>query len=442
MTRRLADLRRTPVVVAGLGYGDEAKGATVDALAALLPDTVAVARWSGGAQAAHNVIHGPRHHTFHQFGSATLLDVRTFLLAPMLVDPLLLVAEAHDLAALGVADPLDLVAVDTGCLVTTPLHRAMNRAREIARGADRHGSCGLGIGETVAYDLACRQGARRGDLVGNFAAPGTVVAGATALRAGDLADRRRIVRALDELAAYARPLLESVADPDGALEVGGIHELAAQLHDAGTAVRTTAGPDEAYRALESGTVIFEGSQGVLLDEDHGFHPHTTWATTSPRPLRDRLRAAGFDPFVLGLTRSYTTRHGAGPMPGESADVRIPEPHNVEERFTGAWRQGHLDLAALRYAARVAGGVDAIGLSHLDVFPGRVLTSWGAAADAVLATTVDEPLAARRTRAARDARPQYAECADPAALVARLENTIGAPVQLSADGPERGDRSLR
>lgn len=80
---------RQTIIVAGLGYGDESKGATVDYLAAALPDVVAVVRWSGGAQAAHNVRHGHRHHTFSQFGSGTFCDVRTILRAPMLVNPIL-----------------------------------------------------------------------------------------------------------------------------------------------------------------------------------------------------------------------------------------------------------------------------------------------------------------------------------------------------------------
>ncbi|MFZ2242157.1 MAG: adenylosuccinate synthetase, partial [Gordonia amarae] len=66
-----------PIIVVGLGYGDESKGATVDYLASTIRDTAAVVRWSGGAQAAHNVCHGPRHHTFRQFGSGTLRGVRT-----------------------------------------------------------------------------------------------------------------------------------------------------------------------------------------------------------------------------------------------------------------------------------------------------------------------------------------------------------------------------
>ena len=143
-----------PIVVVGLGYGDESKGATVDYLASTIGDTAAVVRWSGGGQAAHNVCHGPRHHTFRQFGSGTLRGVRTIARAPMLVNPISLATEAAELAVLGVGDPFGLLTVDANALVTTPIHVAMNRAREIARGAARHGSCGEGVGETRAYALA------------------------------------------------------------------------------------------------------------------------------------------------------------------------------------------------------------------------------------------------------------------------------------------------
>ena len=69
----------------------------------------------------------------------------------MVVDPLALAAEADHLAALGVPDALDRLTVDRDALLATPYHRAANRARELARGAGRHGSCGMGVGETVAY---------------------------------------------------------------------------------------------------------------------------------------------------------------------------------------------------------------------------------------------------------------------------------------------------
>lgn len=434
----LTDLRRTPIIVTGLGYGDEAKGATVDALAWTIPDTAAVVRWSGGAQAAHNVRHGARHHTFHQFGSATFLDVPTYLLAPAMLHPQLLIAEAHELAAKGVSNPLDLITVDTDCLVTTPIHQAMNRARELARGDGRHGSTGIGIGETVAYDLACRAGARAGALVGNFTAPGD--AGRRALRAGDLTNRATLTTVLDEMMRYAAPLLASVNDPGGLLHVDPIDTLVAQMLDAGANIRTTTGDSAVLDLLNTGTVLYEGSQGILLDEDYGFHPHTTWATTNPRRLRAHLESHGHRPFVLGLTRTYATRHGAGPMPTE-ADLAHPEIDNGTELFTGGWRQGHLDLVTLRYAATVAGGVDAVSVSHLDYAQDRVVTSWGPRADALLDGTSTEPLSAQRTLAAVHATPMYTPVADSQELLEHITRAVSAPVALTATGPRRIDRSF-
>ena len=90
----------------------------------------------------------------------------------MLFDPLALVAEAEHLARHGVADPLSLVAVDRDALLTTPYHRAANQARELARGAGRHGSCGMGVGETARYALAY-PATRRGP--GDMTATGTLV---------------------------------------------------------------------------------------------------------------------------------------------------------------------------------------------------------------------------------------------------------------------------
>ena len=153
-----------------------------------------VVRFNGGAQAGHNVVTADgRHHTFAQFGSGTFWPgVRTFLSRFMLVDPLALAAEAAHLAAVGVSDALDRLAVDADALLATPYHRAANRARELARGLDRHGSCGMGIGETASYALRFPADAPR---VGDCAAPR-----ALAGKLGLLHDRLS-----DEVRAAGRP---------------------------------------------------------------------------------------------------------------------------------------------------------------------------------------------------------------------------------------------
>lgn len=433
-----------PVVVCGLGYGDEGKGATVDYVASQIGDTAAVVRWSGGAQAAHNVIHGPRHHEFRQFGSATLLDVQTLLVAPMLVDPIRLAGEATRLEALGVRDPLSLIVADSRCLVTTPIHAAMVRARELLRGAQRHGSTGVGIGEAVAYAQAIAMGASHGDIVGDAPAPADVTPGARALTLGDLSDRAATVRALDDLARYAQPLLELVDDGD--VHFGSIDEMASALRTVAAGLEISDAMDTVMaRTMAEGTVIFEGSQGVLLDEWVGFHPNTTWSTVTPGELVRRLRMLGADPYVLGITRTYATRHGAGPMPTEDAELVLAEPHNREGRYQGAWRTGHLDLPALRYAAQACGRIDGVVVNHVDALAGgnvRVADSWGGdPAPLVVPQIGDLEGAALNTKRAWEAAPDLRPApGDVRGVLELISTTVGAPVVVTADGPSRTDRT--
>jgi adenylosuccinate synthase len=346
------------VIVVDLGYGDAGKGTIVDWLCAEAAQgnqarpVQAVVRFNGGAQAAHHVLTRPRTrndksasepHAFAQFGAGTFTPgTRTFLSRFMLVDPLALVAEAEHLRAVGVADPLGLVAIDREALLTTPYHRAANQAREEARGQDRHGSCGMGIGETASYALACPADAPR---VGDITNPGLL--------------RAKLGKLSDALGLSDRP----GPSPD---DIVAVYRAVADRV-------TLAGDGYLKRLLKQGPVVFEGGQGVLLDEWRGFHPYTTWSTTTFENAETLLRESGNESAVtrLGVTRTYQTRHGPGPFPTEDPTLDLPEPHNAAGRWQGPFRAGHLDAVALAYAAEVAGGaegaggVDAIALTHLD-----------------------------------------------------------------------------
>jgi adenylosuccinate synthase len=382
------------VVVVGLGFGDEGKGAVVDALCADGPVSTVV-RFNGGAQAAHNVIADGRHHTFSQFGSGTLAGVPTWLSRYVLVEPIALATESRELEALGVANPLSLMSIDADALLTTPFHVAANWARERARGGDRHGSCGKGIGETAWYGLLA--GASEGDVV-----EGQRVLGepGPAPTVGDCLNPAVLRRRLDALARFYEPLIGDGPD------VGELVGLYAAFADA---VRITTG-DEAGRLADTGRLVFEGAQGVLLDETYGFHPHTTWSTTTPRNAKALLN--GRRARVLGVTRTYQTRHGAGPLPTEDQAVleRFPEAHNGTGEFQGAWRAGHLDADLLRYAVDCCGGIDGLAVTHLDAGGLKVATG-----------EVLEDLP------------------DP---VAYLEDLLGVGVLVTGTGPTRADYAVR
>ncbi len=355
------------LIVVDLGYGDAGKGTIVDwacAAASRAGRPVrAVVRFNGGAQAAHHVLaRSGAVHPFAQFGSGTFTPgTPTFLSRFMLVDPLALTAEAEHLARLGVPDPFRLVTIDRGALLTTPYHRAANQAREAARGTARHGSCGLGIGETASYALAYPDDAPR---AGDLTAPRTLLRKLTLLR-----DRLTgtAPAALPTFPAPATPLTPAIPPtPLTSPALPAPEEVAAVFRAVGARV-TLAGDGYLAGLLRQGPVVFEGAQGVLLDEWRGFHPYTTWSTTTFENAETLLAEAGEAGGAtrLGVTRTYQTRHGPGPFPTEDPTLPVAEPHNADGRWQGPFRAGHLDAVALRYAVRVAGGVDAVALTHLD-----------------------------------------------------------------------------
>ncbi|MGV9617093.1 adenylosuccinate synthetase [Nocardia xishanensis] len=404
------------LIVVDLGFGDAGKGATVDWLCSPEAglDVSAVVRFNGGAQAAHNVIADGRHHTFAQFGSGTFSGVPTLLSRHMLVEPIALAGEARRLDALGVREPLSLLRIEGDALLTTPIHIAANRAREDARGAARHGSCGRGIGETARYAL-------------EHDAP-TVA---------DCRDPALLRAKLRALAAEYAPLIA----PSGH-RYEPIDDLVDMYREFAAAVRIVDG-SYLVRAARRGRLVFEGAQGVLLDEWRGFHPHTTWSTVEPRNARAMLAGIGHSGRTLGVTRTYQTRHGAGPLPTEHHRLGIPEPHNAFGEYQGAFRLGHLDAVLLRYAVATCGGIDGLVVNHLDA-AGTGLAATGYRTPAGIVRKL--PLGPWRdldhqrglTELLATAEPLLEELPDD--RLSWLERTLGAPVVLGADGPARADRT--
>ncbi|ARF54098.1 adenylosuccinate synthetase [Streptomyces gilvosporeus] len=419
-------------IVVDLGYGDAGKGTVVDRLCARPPGAepvTAVVRFNGGAQAAHNVVTADgRHHTFAQFGSGTFSGVATHLSRLMLVDPLALAAEARHLAGLGVPAPLALLTVDRRALLTTPYHAAANQARERARGTARHGSCGMGIGETAAYALAHP---------------------ADAPTAGDAASRTELRRKLTLL----RDRLTDELGPLGAPPVDACLDAFAAFAGQVTLV------DERYlpRLLRRGPVVFEGAQGVLLDEWYGFHPYTTWSTTTFEGAETLLAEADRPhgaALRLGVVRTYTTRHGPGPLVTEdpALTASLPEPHNGHGRWQGAFRAGHFDAPAHRYAVEVCGGVDGLAVTHLDApsrhsglgivrgyhtADGGPMSRIPAAADA----PGDLDRQQRLTDVLLTARPDAAQSPgrDPHTWTEALTEALSAPVLMESYGPTTADK---
>lgn len=348
------------IVIADLGFGDAGKGTITDFLARRL-SAHTVVRYNGGPQAAHNVVTpNGRHHTFSQFGSGMFLRWTTTLLSRfMLINPLNMLKEERHLAMLGITNAFERTLIDQRALVITPFHKAINRLRELARADGRHGSCGEGIGECMADSLA------HGDAQ---------------LFAGDLRDHAVIVRKLRSLYEIKRSELDEIRsalpDTDAVRQELAAFTCSDVITDCADIYRYFSQRvtiiDEVHicRLLaQPGVVLFEGAQGVLLDENYGFAPYTTWSTTTFANAETILREHDYssDMIKLGVVRSYATRHGPGPFPTEDAALTsaLPDQYNTWNDWQRTFRVGYFDLVATRYALDVVGHLDYLALTHLD-----------------------------------------------------------------------------
>lgn len=349
------------IVTVGLGWGDETKGACIDHLvrnAHLFGSTSPlVVRYSGGSQCGHNVQVGDKRHTFSQFGSGALVGVPTYLGPQVIISiPEMRREFAHlrELCSVGFNDLL----IDKSCLVSTDLHKSINRTKEIARGTRRHGSCGHGIGETREYWLKY---------------------GNDAIFAADLKNRRVLCDKLELMKQRLLQTLATMSDYDNDVAFNQGLEFTKFMN-----IDVVAVADKLYK--DSGLLyvvdhipdcdvaFFEGAQGVLLDEWYGFHPHTTWSTVTPHYAIEMLNSVGCSNYsVLGITRTYTTRHGHGPFPSFDFELTqsLPDPGNPINQWQGAFKCGFLDFSLLRYAIKACGRIDGIVLSCVDQTPNMV-----------------------------------------------------------------------
>lgn len=346
---------KTVYMVAGLAFGDEGKGATVDFLTQI-HNAGLVVRYNGGSQAGHNVVTSDgRWHTFSQFGSGTFHPgVKTHLSEYMLVNPENMMRENAHLHELGIHDAIERLTVSEDCLIITPFDRAINHLLEESRGENHHGTCGHGVGRCRSEHL------KHGDKV---------------LFAGDLKDKEKTrkkllfiqqeAKELSDFILKAYPLL--AADPfiDGG--EAAINICCDRYHDWERIVRVVHRRQLKYLLEETDCTIFEGAQGVLLDENYGTAPYNTWTDTTFNNALKLLEECNYrdKKYKVGVLRSYYTRHGEGPFPTEEKTISFPEPHNNGSGWQGKFRFGYFDFRALNYAMRICGGVDFFALNHLD-----------------------------------------------------------------------------
>jgi adenylosuccinate synthase len=317
-------------IIVGCGFGDEGKGTTTNHLvrqAYAAGENPMVVRFSGGPQAGHHVLLGDTSHTFHHYGSGSLLGAPTFWSKYCYTEPGAICHEYSELVRLGLYPGL---YIDPMSPVITPYDRLANQ-----RDHDNiaHGTCGQGIGFAAKRTEESPHKLYAKDLF----APKWV-----------LEERLKSVRSY-----YGNPTsLELYKEVEAF--------MAYSRHV----------PEIALLATESSIVedidhlIFEGSQGILLDRDHGFFPHVTRASTTSKNAKEMIERNGWDtPTVHYVTRPYLTRHGAGPM-GPGGPVQLNSTRgeiNVTNPWQGEFRVSIFDRGLFNYA------VSCDPYSHLDYY---------------------------------------------------------------------------
>lgn len=324
--------------IIGAAFGDEGKGAMTNFIAAQQGKNALVIRHSGGAQAGHTVVM-PEHrrHVFHHFGSGTFQDSPTYLSRFFVCNPMLFAKELHDLGKMLQSPPK--VYVDPSCLVTTPYDIFINQEVEKQRGNGRHGSCGIGFGETIER-IERNGGSLLAHMLGQEGKVSSVL---------DIIRYEWLPKRLGESGIQlSKERLAFIRDNKIKEKFKENFLNDCLLFSEYTQIRN----ESLLRDFDY--VIFEGAQGLLLDQESQFFPHVTRSYTGLTNILSLMPPEVTELDVIYVIRSYTTRHGAGPLPFELGKPPYPlvkDATNIDGDFQGSLRFSYLNCDLIRNAIK-------------------------------------------------------------------------------------------
>lgn len=313
--------------VFGSAFGDEGKGLLTDFFCRQAQEKPIVIRFNGGAQAGHTVVtpEGKRH-VFHHYGAGTLAGADTYLSKYFLVNPDAWVEEHAELHQL--LGKLPNLYIDPSAPVTTIYDMYVNQKLEESRGKERHGSCGMGINETMVRHQEVKL--TYADLENSGC--------------DDRIERVRqfAIARLVQFGLYNEETHNWMEDRD-------ILSLFMQ-HCSLLLKHSTPVPSECFQD-DKREIIFEGAQGLLLDsENRRFFPHVTHSRTGLTNVIALAPQLGIDNLdVCYVARSYLTRHGAGELPGEDPNLKYFDNTNNLNDWQGSLRFAKQDDKLLNEA---------------------------------------------------------------------------------------------
>ncbi|MBR1712129.1 MAG: adenylosuccinate synthase [Alloprevotella sp.] len=338
----------------GIVFGDEGKGKVVDFFT---PRYDVVARFAGGPNAGHTIIFGGKKFVLRSIPSGIFNDGALNVIGNgCVIAPDLFMQEAQELEAAGYT-LTDRLHISRRAHLILPTHRLLDRAYEAAKGKDKVGTTGKGIGPTYS-DKATRVGLRVGDILENFP--------------------EKYAR----LKARHEQILRDLGFTD--YDIAGEEARWMQGVEYMKQFPLTDTEVEINRLLAEGkSVLAEGAQGSLLDIDHGTYPFVSSSSTTVGGVCTGL---GVAPqrigHVYGIFKAYSTRVGSGPFPVELFDETGDRLRDIGHEYgavTGRNRRcGWIDLVALKYAIMINGVTDLVMMKSdvLDTFASiRVCTAY-------------------------------------------------------------------
>lgn len=325
-------------VVIGANFGDEGKGLMTDYFcneAAEKSQSCIVVCHNGGPQRGHTVVtpDGIRH-VFHHFGSGTFAGADTYFAGEFIINPMIFRKEWEDMAGMGCTPE---IYVNPLCRVTTPYDMLINQIVEESRGDGRHGSCGMGILETI----------RRFEK--GYGRPALDMFNDEDLR------NMSFIKYLQQEYAPARLLELGIKSVGSELaSVLGNDNVILNYIDDLNFMREHVKPAPDYVLTDYGCVVFEGGQGLLLDRNNiEYMPNLTPSSTgldNPVKIMSEVFSRDTNVEVCYVTRTYLTRHGAGRFDTECRKEDINKDMidltNVPNPYQGTIRYGKMDITGL------------------------------------------------------------------------------------------------
>lgn len=306
-------MRKKAIAIIGANFGDEGKGQMTDYQASINENPIVI-RFNGGAQAGHTVqLELGSRHVFSHFGAGTFTGAPTFLSKFFICNPLLFHKEHQQLIK-------PKVFVDVNCMVTTPYDMLLNQAQELDRGQFNLGSVGVGIFSTISRH-------------NNF----------LPLQVKDLLSKKVLRDKVEKIKLHIIPQIPlSQIDIFNICLDDGVFDQFIDACEYFIDNIELVFCDSFLSHNTFSTLIFEGAQGLMLDEDYGIMPHCTPSSCGAKNIATLLSSYSDDLSVelIYMTRSYLTRHGAGPLANEQ---RIPDiinnldKTNITNQFQGNLR---------------------------------------------------------------------------------------------------------